>query len=191
MEHSQRTNPDLEKHRRYLRFVARQLLDGRLRSKLDESDIVQETMISAVAKYSQFRGETEPELLGWLRTILRNKVAAAARRFARACRDPHLEVALQNDLNQSSVRLESILVGDITSPSQKVGRKEEIARFIQVMCSLPDEQRTALELHHLDGLSLAEVAAEMNRTKPSIAGLLFRGTKELRKLLAQGEDDDA
>jgi len=191
MEHSQKTIPDLENHRRYLRFVARQLLDGRLRGKLDESDIVQETMITAIAKHSQFRGDTEPELLGWLRTILRNNVAAAARRFARACRNPQLEVALQHDLNQSSVRLESILVGDITSPSQNAGRKEEIARFIQVMCSLPDEQRRAIELHHLDGLSLAEVAAEMKRTKPSVAGLLFRGTTELRKLLGTWEDDDA
>jgi len=190
MEHSQKTTPDLEKHRRYLRFVARQLLDGKLRRKLDESDIVQETMINAVAKFTQYRGETERELLGWLRKILRNNVAAAAKRFARACRDPRLEVVLQSDLNRSSIRLESILVGDITSPSQNAGRNEKIAHFIQVMCSLPDEQRRAIELHHLDGLSLAEVAVEMKRTKPSVAGLLFRGTKELRKHLGKWEDDD-
>jgi RNA polymerase sigma-70 factor (ECF subfamily) len=48
---------------------------------------------------------------------------------------------------------------------------------------LPADQQTAVVLHHLQGVPLAEVAAQMGRTKPAIAGLLHRGMTRLRDLL--------
>ena len=41
-----------------------------------------------------------------------------------------------------------------------------------------------MELHHLKGLTVAEVAVEIDRTRPAVVGLLFRGLKRLRELLA-------
>ncbi len=49
------------------------------------------------------------------------------------------------------------------------------------MEKLPDDQRTALELRYLGGLSVAEVAARMGRSTVSVTGLLYRGTKALRE----------
>ncbi len=40
-----------------------------------------------------------------------------------------------------------------------------------------------MELHHLQGLPLAEVAAQLKRTKGATAALLYRGLKQLRQLL--------
>jgi RNA polymerase sigma-70 factor (ECF subfamily) len=38
-------------------------------------------------------------------------------------------------------------------------------------------------LHHLRGYSVAEVGKLMNRSRPAVVGLLFRGLKKLRQLL--------
>jgi RNA polymerase sigma-70 factor (ECF subfamily) len=51
------------------------------------------------------------------------------------------------------------------------------------MACLPPDQRQVVELHHLKGMSLAEVAALMGRSRPAVAGLLFRGLNKLRDLL--------
>jgi RNA polymerase sigma-70 factor (ECF subfamily) len=45
---------------------------------------------------------------------------------------------------------------------------------------MSDDQRQAVELHHLKGQPLAEVSRRMGRSKASVAGLLRRGLKELR-----------
>jgi len=44
-----------------------------------------------------------------------------------------------------------------------------------------------VELHHLKGLPVAEVAEILERSKPAVMGLLFRGLKKMRALLEAGE----
>jgi hypothetical protein len=53
---------------------------------------------------------------------------------------------------------------------------------------LPRDQRRAIQLHHLEGRSLAEVAHTMRRSKQAVVGLLFRGLRRLRRLLI-GRDE--
>src|SRR4051812_4493263 len=71
----------LEPCRDYLLAVANSELDSWLRVKIGASDLVQETFIAAYKKFHDFRGTTEPELLGWLRSILLNNVATSVRSF--------------------------------------------------------------------------------------------------------------
>ena len=60
----------LELYRNYLRLVARSLIGGALRVKLEPSDLVQETFLKAHRDFGQFAGRGEPELVAWLRQIL-------------------------------------------------------------------------------------------------------------------------
>ncbi len=72
----------LESYRAYLRLLARLQIGDRVRQKLDESDVVQETLLEAHRDFCTFRGETEAELVGWLRKIMACKVSNMIRRFA-------------------------------------------------------------------------------------------------------------
>jgi len=176
-------NWELERFSNYLRLLARLQIDPALRAKLDASDIVQQTLLQAHEFRDQFRGQSEAELAGWLRTILANTLAAAVRRYAADARDLKRERSLEEGLADSSARLENWLAAEQSSPSQRVIRIEELVRLAGALAQLPDEQRQVIELHHLKGWPVAEVAAIMQRSKPSVMGLLFRGQKKLRELL--------
>lgn len=173
----------LEQYREYLRLLARLQLDPRLRGKFDPSDIVQETLLKAHQKCDQFRGKTEEERTAWLRSILANTLIDVARKYGAQGRDVAAERSLETALHDSSVRLEQLLAKDASSPVQHVVREEELLRLADGLAQLPDDQRTALELKHLGGYSVAAIAQEMGRTKTAIGGLLRRGMKRLRELL--------
>jgi RNA polymerase sigma-70 factor (ECF subfamily) len=179
------SEPDWERHRDYLRVLARAQLNGALRGKLDSSDVVQQTLLRAHEKREQFRGQGPAEEAGWLRAILANVLAEAARRFTRQRRDIRAERSLDAAVEDSSARLEAWLAADQSTPSQAATRHEQVARLASALGALPDDQRQALEMRHLQGLPVAVIGQRMNRTEPAIAGLLRRGLKRLRELMGQ------
>jgi RNA polymerase sigma-70 factor, ECF subfamily len=173
----------LERFRDYLRLLARLHLHPLLQSKLDPSDVVQQTLLQAHRDLETFRGATEAELAPWLRRILANVLADALRRFGAAKRDAALEEPLGAALERSSARVQALLRPDPPSPSENAVRQEELRRLAGALAALPEDQRTAVELHHLQGQSIGELARELGRTEASVAGLLRRGLKRLRELL--------
>jgi RNA polymerase sigma-70 factor (ECF subfamily) len=179
----------LEAYRDYLRLLAGVQLGPRLRGKLDPSDVVQETLARAHEKQHQFRGTTEVERAAWLRQILANELAAAVRRFHAGKRDAGREQSLQAAVEQSSARLEALLAAEQTSPSERVLRQEELRRLAAALAALPEDQRRAVELHHLHGLSVEDTAAALSRGEAAVGGLLRRGLKRLRELMREPTGD--
>jgi RNA polymerase sigma-70 factor (ECF subfamily) len=177
----------LEQCREYLRLLARLQLDPRLQGKLDPSDVVQQTLLKAHEKMEQFRGRTEAELTAWLRQILANNLAEAVRKYAADARNVARERSLEARLDESSARLEACLLADQSSPSQRVIRQERLVQLANALAQLPVDQRRAVELHHLKGLSVAEVGNHLGKTRAAVVGLLFRGLKTLRLLLRETE----
>jgi RNA polymerase sigma-70 factor, ECF subfamily len=173
----------LGRYRDYLRVLARLHLGARTRAKFDASDVVQQAILYAHENREQFRGVTEAEWLGWLRAILANTLASAAREFETAARDLDRERSLEAELEQSSARLERLLATDKSSPSEGAVRGEELLRLTLALSRLQDDQRRVIELHHLRGMKVVEVAAELGRSRTAVVGLLFRGLKRLRVLL--------
>jgi RNA polymerase sigma-70 factor (ECF subfamily) len=176
----------IERYRAYLRLLARLHLDGRLRTKLDESDVVQQALLRAHQYRHQYRGRSQAEWLAWLRRILANALAEAARRYQAGRRDLAREQSLEAGLDESSARLERWLEADQSTPSERVGRAEQLLILANALAQLPEDQRRAIEWHHLQGLPMAEVAARLGRSRPAVAGLLFRGLRRLHELLRGG-----
>lgn len=166
-------------YRGYLRVLAQREIGGKLDARLDASDLIQQTCLSAVRNFKKFKGQGLPEFNVWLRQIHQRNVQDAVREHV---------VAAQRALNREQP-LEPGAEGRLAepgepSPSGRVMASEEAAVLASALEELPDDQREAVRLKHLEGLSLAEVADRMGRSEPSVAGLLKRGLQALREKLS-------
>ncbi len=180
------TNPrarNLEDYRGYLRLLAQLDLDPRLGSKLDLSGVVQQTLFEAHQGQGGLRVQSETALVNWLRQILTRNLLDEVRRVKRA----GFDATRDQSLDEFSSIAEASLIAEQSSPSERASRNEELLRLARALEQLPEDQRTVVMRHHLQGESLALVASELGRTKPAVAGLLRRGLTKLRDLLVGTE----
>jgi RNA polymerase sigma-70 factor (ECF subfamily) len=176
---------DMERFREYLLLLARLELGPRLRGKVGPSDVVQQTLLEAFQKRNQFQGTTDAERAGWLRRILARNLADALRAFGQEKRDVSREQSLEGSLRASSVQLERWLATEEDSPSEAAERQERALRLARALAGLPEAQREALVLQYWQGLTLAQIGAQLGRTTAAVAGLLKRGLKKLRQELQE------
>ena len=169
---------DLERFRPFLTTLARILLDAKLRSKFDASDIVQHTLMDAFRQLDKFRGSTDAELKAWLKTALLHDMLDLVAKFTGDGRNVDVEIPIHN----SSRRLADWLSDPQTSPSSHAARKEEVVRLAEAFARLPEDQRTAVELHLIQEYSLKETAQRMGKSFGSVASLIHRGVEGLRKI---------
>ncbi len=179
----------LERFREYLCLLARLQLDPRLHGKVDPSGVVQQTLLEAHEAMGRFQGSGDANQAAWLRQILANNLKDEVRKFSTQARDVARERSLQAAIEASSQRIESWLAADQSSPSEHAMRHEQLIKLTEALTRLPEDQRQAVELHHLKGLLLADVSERLGRSKGAVAALLFRGLTRLRELLKHEDGD--
>lgn len=174
-----------EPYRNYLMSLARiQLAQaGPVQKKIECADLVQDVLLQAHAARAQFRGTTSEEFAAWLRQILANRLADLQKHFGRGKRDAALEATFRDSLDASAVGMISLAMGRLPTPTSNLAHQQHVLLLADALQALPQDQRTAVELRYLAGYSLAELAAHLQRSKPSVAGLLRRGLKSLRDIL--------
>jgi RNA polymerase sigma-70 factor (ECF subfamily) len=171
-------------YRGYLELLARLQIGRRLQGKVDAADLVQDTFLYAHDGFAQFRGSSEGELVCWLRQILASRLEHLIRRYCGTQRrDVRLERQLAAELDQSSSLLDQGLVAADSSPSQRAVRREQAVLLADALRQLPDDYREVLILHHLQGLSMPEVARRLGRTLDSVKNVWLRGLVRLRHLI--------
>src|SRR5690349_15212079 len=85
----------LEACRGYLLLIAQQELEPELQAKGGASDLVQETFLKAHRHFGRFHGDSEAELLAWLRRLLLNNLIDFRRQLRTAKRQAGKEISLQ------------------------------------------------------------------------------------------------
>jgi RNA polymerase sigma-70 factor (ECF subfamily) len=176
----------LELYRHYLYLLARAEIGRRLQSRLDPSDLVQETFLAAHRDFARFRGTTEAELVAWLRQVLAARLADQVRRHLKAKRrDARLERRLADEMGQSSQDLENQLASRQSTPSHQAAQRERAVLLAEALKALPADYEEVIVLRHLEGLSFAEVAERMGRSVDSVEKLWVRALARLRRALGE------
>jgi RNA polymerase sigma-70 factor, ECF subfamily len=175
----------LASYTKYLTLLARVQIGRRLQGKVDPADLVQETFLEAHRQITNFRGISEAELLGWLRTILAGQIALMLRRFlGTKGRDVALERELAVQLDESSQMLDRGLAASTSTPSQHASRREQAVLLAEALDRLNEDYREVIILRHLQGLPFTEVAQRMNRSEDSVQKLWVRSLASLRRSLS-------
>jgi RNA polymerase sigma factor (sigma-70 family) len=141
-----------DRYRQRLFAYARQMLDG---SRQDAEDALQDVFLRA---YSSLRSSDRPlSLRAWLYRVAHNR-----------CVD-HLRKPMPPavDLFDTSRK-------PLHDPIAEAERRDDLRRLVQDVRRLPDQQRSALLMREIDGLSYAELSAALGVSLPAVKSLLVR-----------------
>lgn len=175
----------LEQYRCYLRALAASHLSPAVRAKVDESDLVQQTMLKAYAALDPNQLENQAVMAAWLREILANELADTYKRFHSQKRNIKLECSIAIQLDRSASGIQSWLDGDFSSPSGIAAKREAISQLTEALLQLPSDQHEVVVLKYLQGLSIAEIVERTGKSPASVAGLLRRGLASMRLIMGK------
>ena len=177
----------LDRYRNYLKLLATTKLAGRVRARAGSSDVVQEVCLQACRSFPQFRGNTEGELLAWLRAVLASRLNRLLDQHLGAeRRDVRREVSLNaiaNSLDRSSIRLDELAADSRLSPSGELHASERVRALADQIAELPPDYRQVILLRNFEGLPFAEVAICVDRSQGATRMLWLRAVEMLRKRL--------
>ena len=141
-----------DRYRQRLLAYTRQMLGP---SRSDAEDVLQDVFLRA---YGALRNDDRPVTLrAWLYRVAHNRCIDHLRR-------PVPPAAEIYELSRTPTH----------DPQAETVRREDLRRLVQDVQRLPEQQRSALLMRELDGLSYAELADALDTSVPAIKSLLVR-----------------
>ena len=165
-----------EKYQKRLALLIHYKLSHELRRLADVEDALQETFLEAFRDINRFRYEKPGAFLSWLSRIADHVIADAARFHGRRKRRADL-VRFRSVGNPDGP--EPV---DSATPSRLLAEKEDLQALIRKLDSLPEDYRRAILLAKVEGLSNAEMAEQLGRSREAAALLLHRAIKRFRAI---------
>jgi RNA polymerase sigma-70 factor, ECF subfamily len=183
----ERIDREIAGYRDYLLLVADRAMTPALKTKEGASDLVQEALLAAHRASGQFQVRTAIELRAWLRRLLLNRVAHAARRyFGTEKRRLARELSLDADLNREAIS--DALALDQASPASVAARHEQEALLQAALERLPERMRQAVLWRHHKGYSFDEIGKQLGCTNVAARKLWLRALGLLQRELSCGHE---
>lgn len=155
------------------------------RGLLSAEDVLQDAYVKASGELSRFEPRGWPAFVAWMRTIAENRLhdlVKAERALKRG--GGHQRVAPGESTEpQSAVEWLQMLAVNERTPSRSVAVREAAAAIHQGLAELNEDQRQALRLRYMEGLSVAEAAQRMGRSEGAVCLLCHRALKNLESAL--------
>lgn len=162
-------------------------LPDAIRPVVSVDDVLQETFLRAIRAIRKFEVRDADSFGGWLKTIAERQLhTAVAVRMARKRSGRLRKRVVSGVQNRSSIAQLVDVLRDQSDTPQRAVQREEVVRAMHVkLAGLPDSQRAAVRLHHLEGMSVDETAWALDRTQGAVRGLLQRARLSLREAMGQ------
>jgi RNA polymerase sigma factor (sigma-70 family) len=142
-----------DRYRQRLFAYVRQMLSGA--SRQDAEDVMQDVFVRA---YGALRAdERAVNVRAWLYRVAHNRCVDHLRR-------PVPPAAEIYELSRKPLH----------DPIEEAQRREDLARLVEDVGRLPDQQRSALLMREIDGMSYADLAGALSVTVPAVKSLLVR-----------------
>lgn len=155
---------------RVLAYAARILSD-----RAEAEDVAQEAMLRLWRVAPQWR-QGEAQVKTWLYRVVTNLCTDRLR--ARQRRGPHEDVDETTDLADSLPGPEARLIGT-----------DRMAALAEALEALPDRQRQAVVLRHLEEMSNPEIAVVMEIGVEAVESLIARGKRAIAARLAPRREE--
>jgi RNA polymerase sigma-70 factor (ECF subfamily) len=168
----------LDGFRPYVRVIVHAVRGGRVSTRLDDSDLIQDVFLEASRCFADFRGGTVGEFVVWLRQIA---IRAANRTLRRLERTGKRDPAREEDIGD----LAQVIPADESTPSGQAIRHEQAAQMAEGLARLPEEMQRVLLWRLVDGMAHGDIAQRLERSPAAVRMLYLRALRRLRELMME------
>ena len=180
----------LDRHREAVRRMVQMRLDQAVARRVDASDVVQDVLLEASQRLSDYiRSPSMPFHL-WLRQLAKDRIIDMHRRHRAAQRrsvDREQKISSFASDDQSAADLTALLRDAELTPAASALRKEMEERFVLALDQLDEHDREIVIMRHFEHLGNGEVAEALGLSAPAAGMRYLRAIRRLRELL--GTDD--
>ncbi|MBL0160307.1 MAG: RNA polymerase sigma factor [Bryobacterales bacterium] len=167
-----------ERTRRRLAVLVHCKLSPRTSDFADVEDIVQETCLRAFRDIHSFTYQSPGAFMRWLSTIADHVIVDRVRYQNRARRAGD-DVPFRSESNPHGPD-----PATSATPSRLFAQQQAVEQLLARLDALPEDARQLILMAKLEGLSTAEIAAHLGKSREAVAVLLFRAVQRFRNVLA-------
>jgi RNA polymerase sigma-70 factor (ECF subfamily) len=171
------------RHRDRLRGFIDNRLDHRLRTRLDSSDVVQDTHVEAFRRFRDYCQRRPMPFHIWLRKTAYDRLLNLYRDHLQAQRRSVQREVRMSD--QSSILIAATLRATQVPPSEVAARREEVEQLSRVIDLLPEMDREVLLMRNVEGMSHIEIAHLLEIDHATARKRYARALVRLEKLLVE------
>lgn len=178
----------LERHRDAVVRLVAMRLDHRVRRRVDVSDVVQDVMIEANRRLTEYLSKPPMPFHLWLRQIARDRIIDTHRRHRGSAkrnidREQPVNVAAGD---RSTFDLVAQLCDQELTPAAAATQKELAQRVEEAITRLEDQDCEIILMRHYEQLTNQEAATALGLTAPAASMRYLRAIRRLRELLDLG-----
>jgi RNA polymerase sigma-70 factor (ECF subfamily) len=173
-------------YRDRLKQMVRLRMDGRLRGRIDPSDVLQEAFIDVSRRGAEYLANPAMKPFLWFRWITGEKLLVLHRKHLGArMRTAGREVSIHGGFPQAtSASLAAMLLGHLTSPTRAAFRAEMQLKIQDALNAMDAIDREIITLRHFEELSNSETAQVLDLSKTAASNRYIRALKRLKDALA-------
>jgi len=145
----------------------------RIGNRTEAEDMTQQVFLKALRSISSFKWRSIP-FSAWLFRIAHNQVVDYLRKMTR----------------QSTVSLDESLAIARSDPQRMAEHKQDVEQLVLAVKQLTPAQQAVISLRFAGELPIAQVAKIMGKSQGAVKALQHSAIVALRKVMAQGQDDD-
>jgi RNA polymerase sigma-70 factor (ECF subfamily) len=175
----------MDRHREALRKMVNMRLDRAVAARVDASDVVQDVLLEASQRMSDYVKNPSMPFHLWLRQLAKDRLIDMHRRHRAAQRrSVDREQRLNaNYSDQSSLDLAGQLRDHELTPAAATIRRELETRFMTALQDLAEDDREIILMRHQEHLSNSEVAEALSLSQPAAGMRYLRALRRLREIL--------
>ncbi|MFN9293623.1 MAG: sigma-70 family RNA polymerase sigma factor [Planctomyces sp.] len=182
----------MDRHREAVRRMVQLRLDHAVARRVDASDVVQDVMLEASQRLTDYLRNPGMPFHLWLRQLALDRIIDMHRRHRGAQRrsvDREQNFSGVGNDEQSAADLAALLRDAELTPAAAALRKELQSRFVAALQQMDEGDREIIVMRHFEHLGNSEAAEALGLSAPAAGMRYLRAIRRLRVL--RGGDDSS
>jgi RNA polymerase sigma-70 factor, ECF subfamily len=174
----------MERHRDSLHRMVQCRLNRGMARRVDASDVVQDALLTASRRLSEYLQKPALPFHAWLRQLARDRLADEYRRQLADKRDIAREQSVGAGQRSSLNPLAQAPDRNLT-PAAILLKKELAEQFHQAIAQLPEDAQEIILMRHSEQLTNSQAAELLGLTEAAAGMRYLRALRQLKPLLCE------